>query len=116
MRPRPLMLAAITRCERHQATAAVADAIMAAGGWLVDSTQFSNLAMALRFVLPAEGLTPWAAAVAGAGVRLDEDSRARLVAQAAISHTPDTEITAALNLTFLHDEPDLRQTVPAIPG
>lgn len=116
MRPRPLTLAAITRRERHQAVGAVIDAIMDAGGWLVDSAQFSNLAMALRFVLPADGLAGWAAALAAAGVRLDEDSRARLAAHAAGAGAPEAEVPAALNLTFLHDEPDLRQAVPAVPG
>ncbi|WP_049974705.1 hypothetical protein [Azospirillum sp. B4] len=116
MRPRILTLSAITRRERHQATQAVIDAITDAGGWLADSTQFSNMAMALRFAVPAAGVVAWAGALAAAGVRLDTDSQARLAECGASCLSPDAEIPAALNLTFLHEEPDLRQAVPAIPG
>lgn len=110
------MLAGVTRRDRHQATTAVIDAITDAGGWLADSTRFSNIAITLRFTIPAGSLAGWGAALAAAGVVLDDESRASLVDRGQTARDPDVEVTAALSLTFIHNEPDLRQEVPAVPG
>ena len=118
-RPR-LALAGVSKSERHGVVAGVSDAISAAGGWIVDHTQFSNIAIALRFALPPGGLDELRRRIAAAGVRLDAASLASLQAMAG---TPATggegvgeEIAASINITFLHGEPDLRQVVPAVPG
>ena len=112
MRRRSLMLSAYTRGNRHDATAAIDDAITAAGGWLMDHTLFSNVAASFRFAVPQQGLAVLGSRFDTAGLGLDGDSRRSIETVS----TSEDEITVALNVTFIHDEPDLRREIPAVPG
>ena len=116
MKQRPLSLLGVTRTERHKAIAGVGDAIAAAGGWIVDHTLFANTAINIRFALPPSGFDELLRGIAAAGVRLDEASVASLRQAAGGSGDEGDEIAASVNITFIHDEPDLLQVVPPIPG
>ena len=116
MRQRPLSLLGVTRTERHKAIARVGDAIAAAGGWIADHTLFSNTAINIRFALPPGGLDELLRGIAAAGVRLDEASVASIRQASGGSGDEGNEIAASVNITFIHDEPDLLQVVPPIPG
>ena len=116
MKQRPLSLLGVTRTERHRAIAAVGDAIAAAGGWIVDHTLFSNAAINIRFALPPRELDEWLRRIAAAGVKLDDASVASIRQAAGGSGDEGDEIRASVNITFIHDEPDLLQVVPPIPG
>jgi len=48
------MISGVTAAERYQATADVNGAISAAGGWVVDHTSFSNVAITIQFSLPSQ--------------------------------------------------------------
>ena len=111
-----LALVSVTKGERYRVTAAVSAAISDAGGWIVDHTQFSNIAITIRFALPPRGLDDLRRQIAAAGVRLDSSSLASLEAMAGEPLADGEEIAVSLNVTFIHNEPDLRQVVPAIPG
>ncbi len=111
-----LFLLGITRHERHRVIAEIGEAISAAGGWIVDHTSFSNIAIAIRFSLPPRGLDEWRRRIEASGVRLDEASLAHLRQAFEDALENDEEMSASLNVTFIHDEPDLRQVVPAVPG
>ncbi len=116
MKQHPLSFLGTTSPERHKAIAGVSDAITAAGGWIVDHALFSNTAITIRFVLPRRGLDELQRRITAAGVRLD-DARVAGVRQAVgDSGDDDDEIGASVNITFTHDEPDLLQVVPPIPG
>lgn len=116
MRPRIIMLTGVTHANRHQVTADINDAVVASGGWVADHTFFSNIATNFRLVLEPQGLARFRDLVIKAGVHLDEESDARLSDLIAHEKGLPEELPASLNVTFIHDEPDLRREVPAVPG
>lgn len=115
MRPQRLMLSAVTRRNRHDAMAGINDAVIAAGGWIEGHTLFSNIATTFRIELSEARMPGLAEALEALGILLDDESRDRL---AALRPTPDKAAQRALslNVTFIHDEPDLRRDVPMVPG
>lgn len=116
MRQAFLMMSGVTKADRHRVTAEVNDAISAAGGWVINHTLFSNIAITIQCSLLAERLDDFRERVIGAGVRLDDESLARIGAAVAQHASETMDMTASLNVTFIHDEPDLRREVPAVPG
>ena len=116
MKQHPLSLLGVTRTERHKAITAVGDAIAAAEGWIVDHAMLSNTAITIRFVVPRRGLDEVQRLITAAGIRLDEASLAGVRQAVGDSGDGGDEIAASLNITFIHDEPDLLQVVPPIPG
>ena len=115
MKRRSITMNGVTSADRHEVTAAVDKAILASEGWVVDHTLFSNIAITLRLSLPMGKLDDFKRRVAEAGVRLDDASQGSSCATTR-DEDGETEITVSLNVTFIHDEPDLRRTVPAVPG
>lgn len=116
MRPPRLMLSAVTRRNRHDAMADINDAVAAAGGWVEGHTLFSNIATTFRVFLPEGRIGAFADAVERLGVHVDAESRGKLASLVRGPSTTDDERALSLNLTFLHDEPDLRREVPMVPG
>lgn len=115
-RPLFLRLATVTRRDRHLATDQVADAVSAAGGWIDGHNQFSNKMTTLRFTLPASGLELLRRRLADIALGLTEETAAALDMAIAAGHDPEREVSASFQLTFIHDEPDLRIDIPAVPG
>jgi hypothetical protein len=112
---RYLSLSGCTRTGRHQAIADIEQAIFTAGGWIIDHTLLSNKAIALRFCLPAESVERFLKDLDTAGIRLD--SRPAAGTPAAFGGGGgETELTVSLNVSFIHDQPDLTHEVPAVPG
>jgi hypothetical protein len=86
-------------------------AIREAGGWVTDFRQFSNFAVVLEIQIPAGRLASLPALIEAEGISLSPP----------VGETPDPErgveeVTGTLRIEFLHDEPDLRIEVPAVPG
>ena len=82
---------------------------------MVDHTLFSNIAITIRLSLPIGKLGDFRSRLGEAGVRLDDASaeQSQIIAR---DDDGEAEITVSLNITFVHDEPDLRRPVPAVPG
>lgn len=110
------MLSGVTHENRHQVSADINDAVVAAGGWITDHTFFSNIATTFRAVLAPSGLAAFRDRIAAIGVHLDAESTEKLAALIENQRGLPEEIPASLNVTFIHDEPDLRREVPAVPG
>lgn len=110
------MLSGVTHENRHQVSADINDAVVAAGGWITDHTFFSNIATTFRAILAPSGLAVFRHRVTAIGVHLDAESMEKLAALIENEKGLPEEIPASLNVTFIHDEPDLRREVPAIPG
>lgn len=110
-----IRLSAITRAGRHGVIDAASGAILASGGWLLDSRLYSNLSAVLLFQLPSDRVPAVGAALLSAGIPLDTDSRTALAAWPPDAD-PAAETTGTLELTFVHDEPDLRRRLPMVPG
>jgi len=99
--------------ERHGVTAAASDAVLAAGGHILDYNQFSNLAVCFTIELPPAGIAPLRQQLTALGVELEAPSAEELAL--AKSHGAG-EVAGSLRLDFQHHEPDLRIQIPAVPG
>lgn len=110
------MLSGITRTDRHRAMAAVNDAVLQSGGWVEGHTLLSNIATVFRLELSAQALDALLPRLAGLDIRLDADSLEAAGEMIRSARDRCLEHPVSLNLTFLHDEPDLRRPVPAVPG
>ncbi|WP_413204886.1 hypothetical protein [Rhodospirillum sp. A1_3_36] len=75
---------------------------------------YSNIALSLRFALPATGLEGFLGAPDSFGLKLEDRTAERPWRVFATELNRDTP--CALNVRFFHDEPDFRQTLPAVPG
>ena len=116
MRNRIVMLSAVTRRDRHQVMAEVNEAVLKSGGWIEGHTLLSNIATVFKLELPARAFQSLADRLAALEVRLDEESRQTLLSVVDSAKDPAEDCRVTLNVTFLHDEPDLRRTIPAVPG
>ncbi|MEH6525928.1 MAG: hypothetical protein V7723_07620 [Sneathiella sp.] len=98
-------LSIVTKIERNTALSQVRDYVSEQGGWSVDHTLFSNMAATLNVELPMVSLADFITSLEQAG------------------YSPKTEtpppagdggdIRVSISLTFIHNDPDLKQTVPA---
>jgi hypothetical protein len=103
-----VMMTAVTRVDRRLATQLVFDTVNRLGGWIDDTRMFSNVMNTIRLTLPASAFPALAQALGKASIVVDAPQN--------LGGNPDTERMATLQITFLHDEPDLRRDVPPIPG
>ncbi|WP_296993925.1 hypothetical protein [Thalassospira sp. UBA1131] len=112
MRPRPISFQAITRQDRHQVMELVQKAISAAHGWVEDSQFYSNKMTTIRFVISAGKCSEFCQTLTESGLMVEMPNGF----EPADANDPDSELTGTIQLTFIHDQPDLRQTIPAVPG
>ena len=121
MAPCFLRLNGITRRDRHEMISRAKEAILQGGGFIVDFHLFSNLSICLNFELPAGRIRDLAAALRVADLGLTAESGALLAdccarAEQLQAEVGASEVTGTLEITFIHNEPDLRIVVPPIPG
>ncbi len=117
---KPLFINAITTVDRYKMTQRVEQTVSACGGWIVNHHAFSNIALSLEFEMPKAKAGVLVAALAAAGLRLSDKTMADAQEIGSESETgslmPDEELTGYISITFVHDEPDMRREIPAIPG
>jgi hypothetical protein len=107
-----LRLTAVVRGDRDAVTARVRDAFSEAGAWITDVHFFSGAHTVLAFDVAAEGVRALEAALAGAGVELDAQSRALLFAPP----RAEGDVSGSLALIFAQGDLDVSHDVPAVPG
>lgn len=112
MRAPPIQLSAVTRENRLLAVDAAKDAVSACGGWIDDFQMFSNKMTCIRFEMPAAQGPALAEKLDLARIRLDAEARQRALDAAERAG----DVRMSLQITFIHDEPDLRREVLAVPG
>jgi hypothetical protein len=98
-------LSIITKIERNKALSLIRDCVSAQGGWIVDHTLFSNIAATLNVEIPLASLPEFKTALSRAGLSAK--------AEEALPTGETGDIRGALSITFIHNDPDLKQTVPA---
>ena len=103
-------LQGLTRVERLTALTRLEEAIGRVDGWLLDFHLFSNLAAAFHLEVPSRRFPQLLIALEEAGFTLDPPK-----AGPSPGEEPG-DLAVTLQITFLHDEPDLRREIPAIPG
>lgn len=100
-----LRIEIITSMDRNQALTAVADALGAMGGWIVDHSLFSDVMAVIRFSLPGNRAGAFGQRLVEAGFTPDPPP--------ADHGESDAEIAGQLTLTFSQGTGDLRRSVPA---
>lgn len=111
MSARTFQLQTATRIDRHTATEAVDRAVRAAGGWITDFRQFSNFAVVLELQIAPAAMPVLYAELEAAGLRLSP-----AIGELIVPSEQSEDIVGTLRLEFVHDEPDLKLVVPAVPG
>ncbi len=103
---------AVATGNRLETAARARQALAAAGAWILDHHTFSNLSLSISFEIRPAALPRLMADLDAAGISLTRSSRAQPA-----EPDPETGLApASLQITFIHDEPDLRDIVPAVPG
>lgn len=108
---RPILLNGVTRTERNLLIGQVTEQLGKVGGWVEDVYFFSNIAANLKCRVPGPALPILATSLAGLAINFGHDLDLLVEAIATTDEQP-----VAIQLTFAHDEPDLRRTIPAVPG
>jgi hypothetical protein len=121
MIPRLLRLQGVTRADRQEMISRVREAIAEGGGYILDFHMFSNIMICINFEVSAGNIGRLHSSLAATGLRLDAESRdlledCRKQPKRLAENDKDSEVTGTLNITFVHNEPDLRIEVPPIPG
>ena len=112
-----LRINAVTRAGRHQTIPFLRDAVSASGGWFTDFRLFSNTSICINFEIPLRHAPRLRASLKLLDLRLTAESEDDLQAfSLRAEHAADEEIPGTLQVTFVHNEPDLRIEVPPIPG
>lgn len=110
-----LRLDGFTRAERIGMTDRVSEAINQAGAWITDFYLYSNILICINFQVPITNLNRLAARLQETGLQLSQESLEQLM-PAHDSILKEQELVGTLQITFVHNEPDLLRDVPAVPG
>ena len=108
-----IMLQGKTREDRHSVTMAASDAVSSSGGYILDYNQFSNLAVCFTIELPPDGFAKLRQKLVDLNVTLESPSKEEL---ALGKETRELDIPGSMRITFIHQEPDMRIPIPAVPG
>lgn len=100
-----LRIAIVTKIERNQALSLADKVLSGHGGWIVDHAMFSNIAANVNFELPVEKSAMFVAGLEAAGFTPN--------IQGDLPTGDSGEVKGSLQFTFLHDEPDRKNAVPA---
>lgn len=110
-----LHLDGFTKAERIQMTDRVSEAINQAGAWITDFHLYSNILICINFQVPGANLEKLAATLQETGLHLSRESLDQLILSNDTA-LKDQELIGTLQITFIHNEPDLLRDIPAVPG
>jgi hypothetical protein len=110
-----LRLDGFTRAERIEMTYRVSEAITQAGAWITDFHPYSNILICINFQVPIANLERLSAKLQKTGLQLSQESLYRLM-PGHESTLKEQELVGTLQITFVHNEPDLLRDVLAVPG
>lgn len=109
-----LRINASTRTDRNLITSRAKEAILQSGGWILDFKLFSNILICINFEIPTRHIEEFHTALNQLDLRFSKQSQEAL--KRCTDKREEGNMTGTLQITFIHDEPDLRRDVPAIPG
>ncbi len=107
-----LLLTAATSRDRNVVTGFVFDHINALGGWVDDVNMYSNVMTVIRFTIKEDRIGGLLDALAAEGVAVDPGKEDAAI----LAAVRDIERSCSLQISFIHNEPDLKREIPAIPG
>ncbi len=107
----------VTRSERRAVIALCSDAVTESGGSILDFKFFSNVSASLFIEIGQSRLARLADRLEHLGLVPGPETDLQLARLADAARTvPDQIASATVQITFVHDEPDLPHDVPAVPG
>ena len=110
-----LRLDGFTRAEQIGMTNRVSEAINRAGAWITDFHLYSNILICINFQVSFANLARLSATLQETGIQLSQESLEQLMS----AHDPmvkEQELLGTLQITFIHNEPDLLRDIPAFSG
>jgi hypothetical protein len=120
MTPQHLKINASTKEDRHHVITQVREAITNCGGYILDHQMFSNISICLQFELPRQMIGQLSSFLSEFNLRLSEQSKVQLSThtdpQNALNPSTIETVAGSMQITFIHNEPDWRITIPPIPG
>jgi hypothetical protein len=121
MIPKFLRLNGVTRTDRHDMISRVKEAISKGGGSIFDFHMFSNASICINFEVSAGNIEKLYSALTATGLRLNQESRDLLAdccnqLEQLGKESKAADVAGTLQITFIHNEPDLRIECPPIPG
>lgn len=121
MIPKFLQLGGVTRIDRHDMISRAREAISESGAYISDFHMFSNASICINFEVPAGDIEKLYSALTATGLRLNQESHDLLAdccgrLEQLEEESRAADVAGTLQITFVHDEPDLRIECPPIPG
>ena len=121
MIPKFLQLNGVTRIDRHDMIARVREAISNGGGYICNFHMFSNASICINFEVSAGNIEKLYCSLAATGLRLNQESHDALAdccnrLEQLGEKSKTSDVAGTLQITFIHNEPDLRIECPPIPG
>ena len=115
-----IFLDAFTRLPRNEMITRAERAISESGGWVLAHHLYSNLAISLAFEITVANMAGLLDHLHETALTLTSTSVAELMSfeKGCLGSKAESNenVIAYLHITFIHNEPDLRRDVPAIPG
>ena len=111
-----LRINAVTKEDRNEMISRVKEAMTTSGAWVLDVRQFSNVSICFNFEFPRRNAARLRDALASTGLRLTEEGDDSISSVSDLIASDGADVSGTLQITFIHNEPDLRIKVPAIPG
>lgn len=115
-----LRLNGFTKVSRHQMIPLMREALLKSGADILDAHFFSNISLCVNFELHPQRVKQLQTALADIDLQLSTESLNLLANFQARTERGDKEtsnaVAGTLQITFIHNEPDLKIEVPAIPG
>ncbi len=105
-----IALNAVTKLERNFVTTLVMDQVSIHGGWIEDVHLFSNIMTNIRFVMKQDRIATFVQAFAEVGLEIGGLSEIPPTSEGSV------DFNCSLQITFVHDEPDLIREIPRVPG
>ena len=121
MIPKFLQLNGVTRIDSHDMISRVKQAISKGGGYIFDFHMFSNTSICINFEVSAGNIEKLYSSLTATGLRLNQESHDLLAdccsqLERLGGKSKAADVAGTLQITFIHNEPDLRIECPPIPG
>lgn len=118
MKPNNIKLAAITRANRHNIIDHTMTSINQCSAWIINHTMYSNMAICINFQIEVQDVPKLISLLNNDELILTEQS---LAISSTFSDTicekyGGREILGSINITFIHNEKDLKIKIPSVPG
>lgn len=116
MFPKILRINGSTKQDRLQVIDELNKALTASGGWTLDYKMFSNASINILFEISLRDVSKLLLELKMINVRITDQSISLLEevsqSQAPLSEGEIYDITGTLQVTFIHNEPDIKNPVP----